>query len=82
MSASPNDVEQLRVLLCRLQDHIRAGVIAARDVSTADEMTRVAAETAADTIYGIDKVTESAIVEWFAEHWPAEHPVEIVMEGL
>ncbi len=82
MNPSPAELEQLRALLCRLQDHIRDGVIAARGRSTLAQLTEVAAETAADTIYGIDKVTESAIVDWFSANWPVAQPVEVVMEGV
>ena len=45
-------------------------------------MTRVAAVTSADTIYGIDKVSEATVLAWFAQHWPKRWPVELVMEGL
>jgi fructose-1,6-bisphosphatase/inositol monophosphatase family enzyme len=45
-------------------------------------VARVAAVTAADTIYEIDRVSEDAIRLWFDRHWPAELPVEVVMEGL
>lgn len=45
-------------------------------------MSRVAAVTSADTIYGIDKVSEHAVLAWFAKHWPKSEPVELVMEGL
>lgn len=40
------------------------------------------AVTAADTIYRVDRIGEEAILDWFAAHWPAAWPVEIVMEGL
>lgn len=45
-------------------------------------MTRVAAVTTADTIYAIDKVSEHAVLGWFAKNWPKRWPVELVMEGL
>lgn len=45
-------------------------------------MTRVAAVTTADTIYGIDKVSEATVLAWFAKNWPKRWPVELVMEGL
>jgi hypothetical protein len=41
----------------------------------------VAAVTAADTIYAVDRLGEHAIAAWFEEHWPRTWPVEIVMEG-
>jgi len=72
---------QARQLLCRLQDTIRQSVRAAQSRG-ARRMTRVAAVTSADTIYGIDKVSEHAVLAWFSKNWPKRWPVELVMEGL
>ncbi len=60
---------------------MRDVVIAARK-REARKFARVVAVTAADTIYHIDRRGEEAALAWLAEHWPAEWPVEIVMEGL
>lgn len=73
--------DQARRLLCRLQDTIRDSVRAAQN-RDARKMTRVAAVTTADTIYGIDKVSEHAVLAWFGKNWPKRWPVELVMEGL
>ncbi len=78
----PTDLERARELLCRLQDHIRDRVLEARGGKTAEDLAEVAEETAADTIYRIDKVSEEAIFGWFAAHWPPDWPVELVMEGI
>jgi len=43
-------------------------------------MAAIEGETPADTIYGIDKVTDDSLVAWFERHWP--EPVELVSEGL
>jgi fructose-1,6-bisphosphatase/inositol monophosphatase family enzyme len=75
------DLDQARRLLCRLQDAIRDAVRAAQRRGTA-RLTRVAAVTTADTIYGIDKVSEHAVLAWFGKNWPRRWPVELVMEGL
>jgi hypothetical protein len=48
-------------LLCRLQDTIRDAVPAAQHRG-GNRLTRVAAVTTADTIYGIDKVSEHAVL--------------------
>ncbi len=45
-------------------------------------MTGVAGVTSADTIYTIDRVSERAVLAWFAKNWPRRWPVELVMEGL
>lgn len=75
------DLERACRLLCRLQDHIRDAVRTAQGRG-ARRMARVAAVTAADTIYAIDKVSEHAVLAWFAKNWPRRWPVELVMEGL
>lgn len=60
---------------------MRDRLIAARD-RPHKNFAGVAAETAADTIYEIDRVSEEALVEWLGAHWPKSWPVEIVMEGI
>lgn len=75
------DLERARQLLCALQDHILGVLIAAR-AKQASSFAKVAAVTAADTIYHIDRLSEHAILGWFAAHWPKAWPVEVVMEGL
>jgi hypothetical protein len=78
---TPRDLERARRLLCQLQDHVRDALLASR-AKQARNFARVAAITAADTIYHIDRLSEHAILDWFAAHWPRAWPVEIVMEGL
>ncbi|HKB92437.1 MAG TPA: inositol monophosphatase, partial [Opitutaceae bacterium] len=76
-----SQLEQLRQLLCHLQDSIRDGLIAARQ-KQAKNFAKVAAVTAADTIYQVDKISEHVIFDWFNAHWPRALPVELVMEGI
>ncbi len=79
MTADPLD--HLRSLLCHLQAAVRAELVNARNDRSTDDLAAVAEITVADTIYQIDKVSEEVILQWFAAHWPTEHPVELVMEG-
>jgi len=74
--------ESLRVLLCELGDTIRDTVIAGRTAQTAEKLAQVAGESEADTIYEIDRLSEVAIQNWLAAHWPVQEPVELVMEGI
>ena len=67
--------DEARRLLCALGDHLRALVIGARGM----DMAAIEGETAADTIYAIDKVADDALLRWFEIHWP---DVEVVSEGL
>ncbi len=75
------NLERARRLLCQLQDSIRESVVASRGRGTA-KLSRVAAVTAADTIYAVDKVSEATVLAWLERHWPRAWPVELVMEGL
>jgi fructose-1,6-bisphosphatase/inositol monophosphatase family enzyme len=77
-----SDLDRFRALLCALQDTIREALITARATDAADNFAEIAHVTQADTIYAVDKVSEDAILEWFEAHWPAEEPVELVMEGI
>src|SRR4051812_32563762 len=72
---------RVRRLLCALQDQIRDTLIAARD-RDARRFAEIAAVTAADTIYHVDKLSEEAILAWFEKNWPRAWPVELVMEGI
>lgn len=74
--------EAIRVLLCRLGDCLRTQVQAARVAKSVDELAAVARETAADTIFAIDRVGDEALVSFLKRHWPGTLPVEVVMEGL
>ena len=59
----PAELEQARRLLCRLQDAIGQSVRAAQ-VRGSRRMSRVATVTSADTIYVIDKVSETTVLAW------------------
>jgi fructose-1,6-bisphosphatase/inositol monophosphatase family enzyme len=74
-------LERARRLLCALQDHIRDTLVAAR-ARGGRHFARIAGVTAADTIYHVDRLSERAILGWFARHWPKAWPVELVMEGI
>ena len=76
-----NELEPARQLLCALQVDLRGALLAAR-TKGAKTFARIAAVTAADTIYQVDKISEAAILAWFERHWPRAWPVELVMEGL
>ncbi len=81
MSTESRPLERARRLLCHLQDTIRETLLAAR-ARQQRRFARVAAVTAADTIYQVDRLSEEALLAWLDQHWPREWPVELVMEGL
>jgi hypothetical protein len=77
-----SDPDRIRALLLDLGDHVRRCLLnARREIDTAD-LVAISRESVADTIYGVDRLSEDAIMAWFSEHWPATIPVELVMEGV
>lgn len=75
MSAVTPSAEEVRRRLCALGEHLRDTLQSARGI----DMAAVDGHTAADTIYGIDRVADDALLGWFEQHWPG---VEVVSEGL
>ncbi len=78
----PEDLDGLRVLLCRLQDAVLEAVLEQQRAATRGQLTAIAAESKADTIFEIDKVVEGTLLDWMSRHWPSSEPVELVMEGI
>jgi hypothetical protein len=78
--ADPSD--RARVLLCSLGNFLRDAVVAGREERQSGDLTDVARESVADTIYAIDTIGEEALTHWFEAHWPSEWPVELVAEGF
>jgi fructose-1,6-bisphosphatase/inositol monophosphatase family enzyme len=78
---TPAQLERARKLVCALHVRIRETLEAAR-AKQARSFAKIAAVTAADTIYQVDRLSEEAIVAWFDECWPRAWPVQIVMEGV
>lgn len=76
------DAERARALLCGLGDYVRDAVVEGRHGQETADLSRVARESVADTIYSIDTISEEAIAKWFEAQWPAEWPVELVAEGF
>jgi hypothetical protein len=72
--------EVLRRRLCELGAHLRDLVRAARDEGA--DLTAPVGRTSADTIFGLDLVTDDALRDWFLDHWPRDEPVEVVSEGF
>lgn len=78
----PEQLDALRSLLCRLEDSVLAAVTQARDSIDPTELSAIAEETKADTIFRVDRIAEQAILDWATAHWPRDEPVEFVMEGV
>lgn len=82
MEFTSTDWETIRSLLCSLQRVLLDELLRERQKLSTTEMSAISHITIADTIYGIDAVSERLILEWMEKHWPTNWPVELVMEGL
>ena len=71
-------IEPLR----RLHDWIRGLVVTACEERSADDLTRVAHDGAGDVIYAIDRISETALVDWFNREIAAHEPIILIGEGL
>src|ERR1700736_642873 len=83
-AAMAAELQTAQRLLLELGDNIREKLIQTRTSASTGHASfaTISRESAADTIYEIDRVTEETIETWFAAHWPAELPIELVMEGI
>jgi len=75
-------VEDVRVLLCELGAHVRDLTMAGRAGLPAGALGTVEGRSPGDTIYGLDRIADDAMVDWFSRHWPSTHPVRVVTEAL
>ena len=78
MTSARDFIEPLR----RLQDGVRDLVVAACEERGASELARVAHTGAGDVIYVVDRISETALVEWFTSEIAAHEAIVLVGEGL
>ncbi len=65
-----------------IHEEVRSKVVAACAHSSSVEMAAVASEDEGDTIYAIDRVSESFLVDLFSEHIASREPVVLIAEGI
>ena len=78
MTTAADFIEPLR----RLHDWIRQLVVEACEQQSATDLSRVADDGAGDVIYAIDKISETALVDWFTREIAAREPIILIGEGL
>lgn len=74
--------EDVRRLLCALGDHVQERTLAGRAETSPEALRERHGRSAGDTTYGLDRIADEALVDWFAREWPAAHPVRLVTEAL
>ncbi len=78
MTTAQQFIEPLR----RLHDWIRGLVVTACEERGADELARVVHTGAGDVIYVVDRISETALIEWFNREIAAHEPIVLIGEGL
>jgi hypothetical protein len=78
MTTAADFIEPLR----QLHNWVRGLVVTACEERGADELARVAYAGAGDVIYAIDRISETALVEWFNREIAANEPIVLIGEGL
>ncbi|HVT27571.1 MAG TPA: hypothetical protein VHE81_06085 [Lacipirellulaceae bacterium] len=78
MTTAAEFVEPLR----RLHEAIRGLVVAACEERSPEELRSVAGEGAGDVVYTIDRISETALVEWFHREIAVHEPIVLIGEGL
>ena len=76
-----SDARPLLPAILALHDRIRASVLEAFETQDRDELAGVAHDEEGDTIYAVDRVSESALVDGLAAV-AREEPLVLVAEGL
>lgn len=71
-------IEPLR----RIHNGVRGLVVAACEERGANELARVAHAGAGDVIYVIDRISETALIEWFTREIAVYEPIVLIGEGL
>ena len=79
-AAAVGDEDRRR--LCALGDAIRDEVLRHRLEQGVESMAAVVGRVEADVLYRVDQVSEARVRAWLDEHWPADRPVRLVMEGV
>ncbi len=78
----PEPTHPLLPALQRLHARIRDAVVAACEQSSLEQLAAVAEESAGDTIYAVDRVSEATLVDFFRREIAPLAPVVLVAEGL
>jgi fructose-1,6-bisphosphatase/inositol monophosphatase family enzyme len=68
--------------LQQLHTRIRDAVVAACEQHDLEQMSAVAEESAGDTIYAVDRISEATLVDFFQREIAPQAPVVLVAEGL
>ena len=76
------DVHRLLAPIRDLHERIRQTVVQACERASVEELSRVAADEAGDTIFAVDRVSEEVLVEFCERELAPMDPLVLIAEGL
>jgi len=76
------DVHRLLAPIRELHERIRQTVVQACERASVEELSRVAADEAGDTIFAVDRVSEEVLVEFCERELAPMDPLVLIAEGL
>jgi fructose-1,6-bisphosphatase/inositol monophosphatase family enzyme len=76
------DVADLLAPIRELQEEVRRTVVDACERASPEELSAIAAEEEGDTIYAIDRVSDSTLVDFFAREVAPRASLVLVGEGI
>ncbi len=82
MTQITHSIESLLELLLRIHATIRDAVVAACENTYLETLTAVAHEEEGDTIYAIDRISETHLIDLFAAEIAPHVPIILIGEGL
>jgi len=65
-----------------IHEEVRAVVVSACERSSQAKLSEVAAEEAGDTIYAVDRISDSLLTQLFSERIASREPIVLIAEGL
>ncbi len=82
MSDGTSAAQNLLGKIRRVHERIRASVLNACEAATAKELTEIVSDADGDTIYAIDRISESTLVEAIELELAPAEPVVLIAEGI
>ncbi len=82
MTHFTQSIELLLEPLLRIHANIRDAVVAACENTNLEALTAVAHEAEGDTIYAIDRISETRLIELFTQEIAPHVPIILIGEGL
>ena len=77
-----NDVKSLFEPIKRLHETIRQTVVETCEQSALEDLSRIVQDDEGDTIFAVDRVSETILIEFFEREIAARTPVVLIAEGL